>query len=310
MKRLFALFAESWKDFMKYNCQYIASAIAYWGLLSLFPLALAGVSLAGFIYTGTEERQEVVERIASLAPVSREYVAQTLSDVARARGPLGILATAGLLWSGMGVFSAVRKGINHAWRIGQMPSFAIERAIDFAMLAGIAGIVLAQGVVANALGLPFFAWAVEQAGGSWLTRLMLDLFALMATFVGFVLLYRFVPNTKVAWRDVWLGAAFGAVLFQAVRIGFGLALARAGDFNLVYGALGALAAVMIWAYMASMALLWGAQLSSTYNLMYGSGRSTEAAMLLRPVPGAEKNQSFLYLPILFIKRLRERGGRP
>ena len=125
-------------DFSRNNCPYVAAGIAYWTLFSLFPLALAGISILGFLYATPEEQSRIVEGIIKLIPVSVDYLSRLVEDVTRQRGALGGMAIIGLLWTGSAVFAAVRKGINHAWHIGKPHYFLLERAIDFVMLLGVA----------------------------------------------------------------------------------------------------------------------------------------------------------------------------
>lgn len=250
----------------------MAAGIAYWALFSLFPLALVAVSIMGFIYPGPDEQRQLVEGIVKIAPVSADYLADLVKEVAGARGPLGGLAVVGLVLTGTAVFSAVRKGINHAWGIGRPHYFLLERAIDVVMLLGVAAlafVILSLGT--NMFGLATLSAPLVWLDGGLIGKALLESLVLAITFGVFLLLYRFVPNTKVAWRDVWPGALLGAVLFYGVRAGFTWYVSSFGRFNLVYGSLGALMAVLLWAYLSSVALLWGAQVAATYSRLYGTG---------------------------------------
>ncbi|MBI2964795.1 MAG: YihY/virulence factor BrkB family protein, partial [Chloroflexi bacterium] len=99
-----------------------------------------------------------------------------------------------------------------------------------------------------------------------------------------VLLYRYLPNTRVAWRDVWLGAAIAGVLFNAVRIGLAWYVARFSSFQVVYGSLGAIMAVMAWAYLSSLTIVLGAQVSYTSSRVFGSRSASDPLPELRASP--------------------------
>ena len=153
-RKVLKMLGVAMKDFSRNNCPYIAAGIAYWTLFSLFPLAMAAISILGFVYSAPEEQSRIVQGIVNVVPVSVDYLARLVEDVARARGALGGLALVGLLWTGTAVFSAVRKGVNHAWHIGRPHYFLVERAIDLAMLVGIAVLAFVQVVFStNLLGL-------------------------------------------------------------------------------------------------------------------------------------------------------------
>ena len=258
-------------DFVRNNCHYFAAGIAYWALFSLFPLALAGISVLGFLYPTAEEQGRLVEAIINLIPVSAEYLSGIVDDVSNARGTLGGLAVAGLLWTGTAVFSAVRKGVNHAWHIGLPQYFLLERFIDLTMLVGVGALAFLQVVfTTNLLGLSAMAAAAEGSGAWLVLRVLYELAALAVTAGAFLLLYRYVPNTTVEWRDVWPGAIAGATLFQAVRVLFAWFISSFGKFNVVYGSIGALMAVLVWAYLSALAIMLGAQLAYTYRGVFGS----------------------------------------
>ena len=254
-------------DFTRSNSHYVAAGIAYFALLSLFPLTLAAISVLGYLNSDPQSKAEIVQAIIDLIPVSEDYLSQLVDDVARSRGTVGVLAIIGLLWSGTAVFSGVRKGINHTWQIGQPPNFLLERAIDLVMLLAVAILAFLQVTLAttNILGLSVFAGTGGYTVAGITLKVALQLGALGLNFAIFALLYRYVPNTRVEWREVWIGAAVGAVLFQIVRIGFAWFVASFSSFNLVYGSLGALVAVLVWAYLSALAIMLGSQLAYTSN---------------------------------------------
>jgi len=149
--------------------------------------------------------------------------------------------------------------------------FLVERLIDVVMLLGV--VLLAFILVAfttNAFGLATMSKSPEWLAGGIPGRVLLEVMALAATFGVFLLLYRFVPNTRVDWRDTWLGALLGALLFQAARVGFSWFVANFSSFTLVYGSLGAIMAVLVWAYLSTLALIWGAQVAYTFSRVFGS----------------------------------------
>ncbi len=268
-------------DFTRNNCPYMAAGIAYWTLFSLFPLALAAMAILGFFYSSPEDQRRVADGIVNLVPVSEDYLAALIDDVMKARGAIGVLAVAGLLWTGSAVFSAVRKGVNHAWHIGMPHYFLHERAIDFVMLLGVAALASLQVVfTTNLFGAATVGNAVTESSLGIAVKLVLELFALAVAVGAFLLLYRYVPNTEVKWRDVWHGALVAALLFQSVRIVFTWFISSYGKLNIVYGSLGALMAVLVWAYFSGMAIMWGAQLAYTYRGVFG----THAGEIVLPPP--------------------------
>lgn len=264
-------------DFMRNNCPYIAAGIAYWTLFSLFPLSLVGISILSYTNSSPEEQTRMVESIIENFPVSADYLLDLVNSVSESRGTLGVIATIGLILSGTAVFSAVRKGINHAWHVGQPHFFFLERGIDLLMLLGVALLALFAAVLStNVLGLaPLEETSVWLLDGP-IGKVFFETFVLAATFGVLMLLYRFVPNTKVEWDDNWMGAMVGAVLFHGVRIGFSWYVANFGDFNLVYGSLAGIMVLLLWVYLSAMALVLGAEVAYVYSRTYGSGKGGQS----------------------------------
>ena len=268
---LLRLHGDALTDFARNNCPYIAAGIAYWTLFSLFPLALAGFSVLGFVYSSPEAQQRAVEAVIDLIPVSADYIEGLVQEVARARGALGAVAVVGLLLAGGAVFSAVRKGVNHCWHIGHPQYFVFERAIDLLMLLGLALLALVMVVLStDFLGLGTLASVPERVAGGLAGEAVVELATFAVTFGMLLLLYRFVPNTTVQFSDVGVGALAGALLFQGVRIGFGAFLEVSTGYTLLYGSLSAVMAMLTWAYLSSLSILWGAQLCYTYSRTRGS----------------------------------------
>ena len=270
--RYLTLVRSVFSDFSSNNGSYMAAGIAYWTLFSLFPLALAGISILGFFYPTPQKQEKIIDRIIQLIPVSGDYLADLINSLERARGALGLLAIIGLLFSGAKVFAAIRRGINHVWDTDTPHSFMLARAIDFFMLLG--AVALIAVVLIFGTMIPGFLSLVGPAAGvvGVVLQIFQEVLVWASTFGVFLLLYRYIPSTKVAWSDTWLGALVGTLLFHVVRIGFTWFITQAEGFNIVYGSLGALFAVLSWAYFSSLALMWGAQVSATYSRLYGTSQ--------------------------------------
>lgn len=290
--RVWVLFQVALRDFSRNNGPYIAAGMAYWTVFSIFPLAIAGLSIMGFLFPTASEQRQIVDTIVKVVPVSDAYLAEIVGEVVEARGALSAVAVVGLLFTGTAVFSAIRKGVNHAWGVRQPPYFLIERALDLGMLVGVGVLALLVVVFStNVLGLATLSqapgWITDLPGLRILVKLIVEIAGVALTAGVFMLLYRYLPNTSVAWRDVWLGGVLGALLFDLIRIGLAWYVARFSSFQLIYGSLGAIMAVMAWAYLSSLTVVWGAQLSYTYSRVFGSRASSDPLPELRaPVQSA------------------------
>ncbi len=267
VSNVFTMFRVAIRDFRS-SGPHMAAGIAYWTLSSLFPLALAGIAVMGFFFPRPEHQEKIVDGVLGFVPISRGYLREVVQEVVNARGTLGLLSLGGLLWTGMTVFSAVRKGINNAWGVGKSRHFILERGMDLVMLAAVAAIAFIV-IIANT------GTAGRLLADGATARALFHVLSAVVTLGAFLLLYRYVPNTHVVWRDVWLGAGVGALLFQGIQVGFAWFVSNFVGYNLVYGSLGALMAIMVWAYFSALALIIGAQVAFTYSRTFGSRMTTD-----------------------------------
>ena len=274
-------------DFFSNNCPYMAAGIAYWTLFSAFPLSLAAVSLLGFANPTSIEQEEMVARIIEQIPVSGDYVLDLVERVAEARGALSFVAVIGLLVSGSAVFAAIRKGINHAWHVTRPHPFFIGRGIDLLMLVFVG--LLALIAATNLIGLVARGASSIWFVGEPLVSVGFDIGLLAASYVVLAILYRFVPYTEVEWRDVWLGALVGALMAYVVRVAFSGFLINVNEFNLIYGSLGALMALLVWVYLSAMSLVLGAEVSYIYSRAFGSRKAMNSFTVLQARYGLSRS---------------------
>ena len=266
--RFVLLCTDAVNDFLAKNCPFIAGAIAFYALFSLFPLFLATISIAGFILGSPEEEAQLARRMSEMVPVSAEYIGKTVEGIVSARAITGAASVLGLLWAATAAFGALRKGINAAWGITRTRPFLRERAIDMTLVIGAALFILALLVSAPIIEYIRELSAVvapdEEPPVSYLWSLVARLTTPVLTFVNFVLLYRFLPNTKVALADVWMGALLASMAFLAAMWVFVWYVSTFPVYNAVYGSVGAVMALLTWVYVSAIILLFGAHITSRY----------------------------------------------
>jgi len=260
------------QEFLTDNCTHLAAAISYYLLLSLFPLALAAISILSYVSRSPDVQANVTKAITDVLPVSGDFVSTTIRDVAPGWGAASAIGIVGLLWAGTGVFNATRKSLNTAWGIKQPRSFLRERLIEFIMMLGLGVFLIVY--VGMTAAFNFFQ-STNVLGGRFVEggifwESMVILASIAIAFVGFFLLYEFIPNTRVPWRHVWVGALIAAVLFEIVKNIFVWFVGKFATYNLVYGSIGTIIALMTWSYISAMILLFCAKLISIYPRMKSS----------------------------------------
>ena len=255
-------------DFLNKNCPYVAGAIAFYTLFSIFPLILAIISIWGFLVGPDVNQVELAEQVAEVIPISSGFLAQTARGVASASAEIitGVVSVLGLMWASSATFGAMRKGINIAWGIQKTRPFIKERLIDMALVAG-AGILMVTllfvAPTASSIhkGLSF---VFPDIGFELMSRLASAAVSPVLSFSTFMVLYRYMPNTEVRFRDVWLGALLACLSFEGVKWGFLHYLSAYSMHNVLYGSVAAVIALLSWVYVSAIILLFGALLTSRY----------------------------------------------
>ena len=279
----FVLFcADAVNDFLSKNCPYIAGAISFYTLFSMFPLALAVISIAGFVI-GDDSTPGLASRIADLIPVSTSTIRQSLEGVVRARTITGIVSVVGLIWASTAAFGALRKGVNAAWGVRKTRPFIKERLIDLALVIG-AGVLIVLILFITPMVRFMTEISREVAPEAQLTQefwLSASRFVSpVLSYLTFLILYRFLPNTKVTLGDVWLGALLASLAFDGAKWGFLWYIRNYPVYNVVYGSVGAIMALLTWVYVSAIILLFGALLTSRYADFTRRSRDVHGIKLL------------------------------
>jgi membrane protein len=230
-------------------------------------LVLAFISVAGFVVNSPEKQTELARDIASVIPVETEFIARTVEGVVSARAITGIAAILGLLWAASAAFGAVRKGINAAWGIRKTRPFLRERLMDFTLVLGAGLLVMSLLLATPAITLAHDTIELLAPDTNYaedFSSLAARLLTPLLSFLTFLLLYRFLPNTKVTLADVWIGALFASAAFEGANWGFVLYVKSVPIYGAVYGPIGAIMALLTWVYVSAIILLFGAHITSRY----------------------------------------------
>jgi len=247
--------------FLTRNCHYIAAAIAFYTLFSFFPLVLVVTFFFQGIIGENVDELNLAKGIAGVVPVSTGFLVQTVEGVAGSRAVTGSLGLIGLIWASTSAFTAIRKGINTAWGVQKPRAFLSERLLDFGLAIGGGLVLMVLLYVSPVISLiselnpEFFSaiWLITQ-------KLILP----VISFLAFLLIYKVLPNSLVSWRDVWLGALITSLVFDLVNWTFVSYVRNYPVYDLIYGPIGAVLALLAWVYISATILLFGAMVTSFY----------------------------------------------
>ncbi len=244
-----------------------ASSIAYYSLLSLFPFFLLAFSIIASVTSSEADRGAVLSFVLRYFPRQFEFVTVQLDALQQAPVRLGVAGSVLMIWAAMGVFGAITSAINHAWGVDRQPSYFKHKLISFVMLVASGVLLLAALLLVT---------AIDVAESSWFAGVLLRVPALLvlqgfavkwastATFIFVVgLVFYFVPNAKVRFKDVWVGAVITGLLWRGALAGFSVYVRDLSRFS-VHGSIAAVIVFLLWIYVTAMILLYGVQVTAAY----------------------------------------------
>ena len=246
-----------------------AAAIAYYGLFSIFPLAIFIMSAVAFFLGSVEHQDVIIQTISSYLPGSEELLQSTVDQVMQVRGSINLLSLLVLLWSASSVFSLLAAAVDRAWCIDCTPPVWRNRLLGvvITLMAGVLIIVaIASSTLVQFLRHYGNLLAPELAARLSSFGIAGYALALATSVIAFFLLYKWVPMMRVPWRAALLGAIVAGVAFEIARNIFGWYLSTFALKNVsqVYGSIGAVLGLLLWVYFSAMIALLGAELGAAY----------------------------------------------
>ena len=262
-----------WKGFQGFydsdNLTYAAS-IAYYALLSLFPFFLLALALLGRSTEDVHNRTAVLTFVLRYFPSQFDFITKQLDAFQGDNAvTVGVAGTLALVWGALGVFGAISTAVNYAWGVEKQRSFWKHKLFSFVMLL-MAGLILLIALLLIS--------AQQVVGASWFREVLLG-FPGLDVLRGFTirhattwlfilvvgLIYYFVPNAKVRFRDVWIGALVTGLLWKGALEGFSWYMRDMNRFTRVNGSIAAVVVFLVWVYIQAVILLYGAEFTAAYS---------------------------------------------
>jgi membrane protein len=276
--RVLDLLKSTAMEWSRDKCPQLGAALAYYTIFSLAPLVLVLLGVFGLIYGSNEQaRQKILDQLSYLVDPSGVKVFQDIANSA-AEPKAGILATAiGILialFGASGIFGQLQDALNTIWAVKPKPGqgiwgFIRARFLSFAMVGGVCFLLLVSLTVEGLLkGLHSYLQSIFP-GGHYLGLAIFYVFDLGIIVLLFAMLFRYLPDAKIAWRDVWTGAALTAILFVIGKLLLSLYLGS-GAAGSAYGAASSLITLLLWMFYSAQILLFGAEFTKVYANVYGS----------------------------------------
>ena len=271
----FELARRSYRELGDDHAMDLAATIAYYAVLSLFPLAIGMVSLFSLVLESDRVQEEVQRFFHTYLPGSHGILTANVEAVNNIRGVLGILSIFGLLWSSTLLFGAVTRVVNRAWDIERDRPFYIEKPRNLLMALSVAPLFMIS--IALTTGLQVLGSEDFPVLGrlSFLEHNAINALARPVPFIFtltiFLLIYKFTPLARTYWRFVWPGALVAALLFEAAKSIFVFYLENYAVYERIYGTLASVIVLLAWAYVSGLIVVIGAEVSSEYYRMRMGG---------------------------------------
>ncbi len=273
--------ASRWSDC---NAPRLGASLAFYMLLSLAPLLIFLVAICGFAFSAATAQARLLTQVHAIAgPAGERTVRMLITSAAQPKS--GIFATAialvTLLSGASGVFLELRESLNTIWgarkRISSTwRSFVSQRLSSFGMVIGFAVVLMLSLLLSTFIAVfqrlfvGFFP--VHLAILSEAANLLISLFAIS---VFFALIYKYVPDVPIGWRDVGIGAIFTGVLFTIGKTVLAVYFATVGVGS-TYGAAGSLVALIVWVYYSAQIFFFGAIFTHEYATRFGTRAAAKA----------------------------------
>ena len=260
------------------NCVRLGAALAFYTALSLAPLLIIIIALSSFGFGREAASGHLDNQIRGLVGTEGASFVQTLienaykSDSSILAAIFGVLT---LLLGASGVFVQLRESLNAIWHVreNQLPTilaFLRARMLSFAMILGIGFLLLVSLLVSTVLGAfgSYISHSLPMFGG--LMPLIDFAISFLGIAVAFGLIFKYLPDAIIEWKDIAVGAAATSMLFSTGKLAIGFYLGNSA-IGSTFGAASSLVIIMLWVFYSSQIVLFGAQFTRYYSIRFGSG---------------------------------------
>ncbi|HCF30227.1 MAG TPA: ribonuclease BN [Cyanobacteria bacterium UBA11049] len=277
IKTILALLKETFAEWNNDKASRLAAALAYYTVFSLAPLLIIAIAIAGAVFGEEAARGEIVAQIQGLVgKEGAQFIETAIENASKpeAGSIASIVSVVVLLFGASGLFAQLQDALNTIWEVQPKPNlglWAIIRArfLSFTMVLGVGFLLLVSLILSAALAalVNFFGHLIPGVG--FLLQLTNFILSFAATTILFGLIYKVLPDAKIAWSDVWIGAIITSLLFSIGRFLLGLYFGNS-SFGSTYGAAGSVVIILAWVNYAAQILFFGAEFTQVYARRFGS----------------------------------------
>jgi membrane protein len=278
MKAALDLLKQAAWDWFDDSAPTLGAAVAYYTVFSLAPLFVIAVAIAGLVFGREAAQGQIFEQLRAMIGETSAAAMEDVVESANSQPRAGVFATiigfVALIVGASGVFAQMQASLNAIWRVEPKPGRGIwgliqDRVLSFGFIL-IVGFLLLISLILTTI----IAFIGEWFGGflpgiETLIQILNAILSLAVITLLFAMIFKFLPDVKIAWRDVWIGALITAGLFTAGKEVLGLYLGKSGVAS-SYGAAGSLIVLLLWVYYSAQIVFFGAEFTKAYANRFGS----------------------------------------
>ena len=291
LKSALSLLQTTFRGWLDHDGLRLGASLAYYTVFAIAPLFLMTLAIAGLWFGEEAARRELFAQLGGL--VGREGGAAIQALLANAGQPKAgawatTVALVTLLIGATGVFVQLQDALNTIWEVRQRARsgvwhFIRARLLSFAMILAVGFLLLVSLIISAGLAAAgkFMSGLIPAHEIFWQTANFIISFGLITALLA--LIFKYLPDVKIKWRDVWLGAVFAALLFNFGKFALGFYLGRAAVTS-AYGAAGSLVIILLWVYYSSQTLFLGAEF--TRAIAKARGHKSPSAQSQRTISAA------------------------
>ncbi len=272
-----ALLKQTLKEFGEDKVTRLAAALAYYTIFSLTPLLILALAVAGALFDRATAQGQLLAQVRNLmGDTGAELIGQMLENASQpdAGGVAAIISVVTLVIGASAVFGQLQDALNTIWGVMARPGLNLgymlrQRVLSFALVLGVGFLLMVSLIVTTLITAAQTMVFGSAEDAHILIQIFNNVVAVAVIALMFAVLFKYLPDVRIAWRDVWVGAIVTSLLFNVGKYLIGLYLGNSSAAS-VYGAAGSLVVLLLWIYYSGLILFFGAEFTQVYATRYGS----------------------------------------
>ena len=275
-KFILTLFKESYREWVADKASRLGAALAYYTIFSIAPLLLIATAVAGLVFGKSASEGQLQKSLEeNVGPQAAQAIQGLLTSASKPSAGIiaSVIGLATLILGASALFIQLKGALNSIWNIDLKPGqgfkgFVTNYLLSFLMVIGVGFVLLLSIIVSTALATIGKFFNDLLPGGAFVWGTVNNIVSFVILMVLFALIFKYVPDAIIRWKDVWPGAAVTAFLFTAGKWGLSMYLSR-GSMSSTYGAAASLVVLLVWVYYSSQIIFFGAEFAEVYAHLHG-----------------------------------------